>query len=382
MCVTLSMQTISLSIFFPAYNEEQNIIDSVRRTDQLVRSSPFIREYEIIIINDGSTDNTRRVAENLVRRYPHVRLVNHERNKGYGAALQTGMREARMEYVFFTDADLQFDIAELQNLIIHLTSHPVVVGYRAPRRDPFMRLVNAWGWNKLNRLFFGLSIKDIDCAFKVFRRDLVQNLPLQSSGAMISAETLIRLSRQDVPIKEVPVTHLPRKMGSPTGAKPSVIIRAFAEMLRLYRTDLGLGTQKEALKFMSVGVLNTLLDLSAYVFLTRATELFATHLTAAKFFSFLIGTISSLLLNRAWTFGRSGRLTMREVIRFYATVSVSIALNVAVMNFFVGLGMYDLVALLITTLITFASSFTLSKFWVFAGEHAASTTKPNPYGAQ
>src|SRR4029077_5194980 len=139
---------------------------------------------------------------------------------GYGAALKTGMREAAMDYVFFTDADLQFDILELQNLLVHVSQYPVVIGYRAPRKDPFMRLLNARGWKLLNRLPFGLKVRDIDCAFKLFKRSELQCLRLRSQGAMISAETLIRPSRKKVAIKEVPVSHLPRVAGSPTGAKP------------------------------------------------------------------------------------------------------------------------------------------------------------------
>ncbi|MDE1925458.1 MAG: bifunctional glycosyltransferase family 2/GtrA family protein [Patescibacteria group bacterium] len=358
-------QPISLSVFFPTYNEEKNIQETVLKTIRVIEDSPYISAYELIIINDGSTDDTQKIADKLARQFPAVRVVNHGANLGYGMALQTGIREARMDYVFFTDADLQFDIGELQNLIVHLPQYPVVIGYRAQRKDSLMRLVNAWGWNKLNRLLFGLRVRDIDCAFKVFKRDEVQSLKLKSSGAMISAETLIRLSRKRVPFKEVPVTHAPRAAGSPTGARISVIVRAFNEMIELYRGELGLATHKEALRFMSVGVINTLLDASAYVALTRGTDVFAHHLVAAKFFSFLAGTVSSLLLNRSWTFGMQGRLTVAEVVRFYAVTSLSITINVAMMNLLVGFGMYDLIALAVTTVFTFAASFTLSKFWVF-----------------
>jgi glycosyltransferase involved in cell wall biosynthesis len=358
-------QPITLSVFFPAYNEEKNIQETVLRTIRVIEDSPYIGTYELLIINDGSTDQTRLVAESLARQFPAIRVINHAENRGYGAALRTGFAEATMDYVFFTDADLQFDIAELQKLVIHLTNYPVVIGYRAPRKDPAMRLVNAWGWNILNRLLFGLQVRDIDCAFKIFRREVVQNLKLQSRGAMISAETLIRLARKNIAFKEVPVMHAPRKAGSPTGARISVIVRAFSEMISLYRGELGSVTHREALRFMSVGVINTLLDASAYIVLTRGTDVFAHHLVAAKFFSFLAGTISSLLLNRSWTFGLQGQLTAAEVVRFYTVTSLSITINVAMMNLLVSFGMYDLVALALTTVVTFVANFTLSKFWVF-----------------
>ncbi|MDB5224759.1 MAG: hypothetical protein JWO43_381 [Candidatus Adlerbacteria bacterium] len=360
-----SMKPISLSIFFPTYNEEENITETVERTIDVVEKSPYVGDYEILVINDGSTDHTLDVAQRLAAKYPQVRVVDHGKNRGYGAALKTGIAAATKEYVFFTDADLQFDIIELQNLLVHLSEYPVVIGYRAPRVDPAMRLLNAKAWNMLNRFFFGLKVRDIDCAFKLFKRSLVQNLRLRSQGAMISAETLIRLKRRGVSIKEVPVSHLPRTAGSATGAKPSVIIRAFREMVALYRGELGLVTHKQILKFMAVGVLNTALDLSAYVALTRGTEVFAQHLVAAKLFSFLLGTISSLLINRYWTFGVREKITFFEVLRFYAVVSISLAINVEGLNILLRLGMYDLAALIITTGLTFGTNFVLSKFWVF-----------------
>jgi len=359
------MKSISLSFFLPAYNEEATIAEAVNEAVTVVNALPQIERSEIIVVNDGSTDGTKEEVERLIENHTNVRLVNHPTNQGYGAALRTGFETARMEYVFFTDADLQFDMGELKKLLVHVPKYDAVIGYRARRRDPPMRLLNARVWNALNRILFGLKVTDIDCAFKLFKRKPVQELHLQSLGAMISAELLIRLSRNAVPIKEIPVTHLPRTKGSATGARLSVIIRALSEMMRLYRSDLGLATQKELLRFGSVGIINTLLDISAYVVLTRGTLFFAAHLNEAKFLSFLVGTVSSLLLNRSWTFGLKTRPTFAEVARFYGTASFSILINVAMMNILLKIGIYDLVALLITTAITFVANFTLSKFWVF-----------------
>ena len=356
---------ITLSVFFPAYNEEANIRAAVEEAVRVIDASPFVGDYEIIIVNDGSRDNTLAISHELEAEIPQVRVVDHGVNKGYGAALKSGIAAATKDYVFFTDADLQFDILELQNLLVHLDRNPVVIGYRAPRRDPLMRLLNAKVWNVLNRTLFGLRVRDIDCAFKVFRRDLVQELDLRSHGAMISAETLIRLQRQGIVIKEVPVSHLPRVAGSPTGAKPSVIIRAFSEMMGLYWGELGLLTNKEVFKFMAVGVLNTAIDLGVYYMLTRGTGFFADHLVIAKFCSFLTGTVSSLLLNRSWTFGLTSRLSMGEVVRFYTATSIALAINVAFMNFLLSMKVYDLAALLVTTAITLTFNFILSKFWIF-----------------
>lgn len=360
------MKSIRLSIFFPAYNEEANIAESIERTVAVVRESPYIEASEIIVVNDGSTDGTKEVVESLAEKYhPSVRLVTHAKNEGYGASLRTGIKAARLDYVFFTDADLQFDIVELQNLIVHLSAYDVVIGYRAPRRDPMMRLLNARVWNLLNRFFFGLRVKDIDCAFKLFKRELLQQLTLESHGAMLSAELLIRISRTEAAIKEIPVTHLPRVRGSATGAKPAVIVRALVEMMRLYRGDLGLATQKQLVRFATVGVLNTAIDIVAYYLLTRYAVYFPAHLNEAKLVSFLFGTVSSLILNRSWTFNMPTRPTVAEVARFYATASVSILVNVGLMNVLLMAGLYDLVAVLIATVATFAANFTLSKFWVF-----------------
>jgi glycosyltransferase involved in cell wall biosynthesis len=200
---------ITLSLFFPAHNEEENIATTITSATRVAEQSPFISDYEIIIVDDGSTDATARIAKSYAQSDPHVRVLSHDGNKGYGAALKTGLAAATMDYVFFTDADLQFDIIELQNLLVHLHDYEVVVGYRAPRRDPWMRLLNARGWNMLNRVFFGLHARDIDCAFKIFKRSLIQHLELKSEGAMINAEILIKLKRDGVLIKEVPVSHLP-----------------------------------------------------------------------------------------------------------------------------------------------------------------------------
>lgn len=363
---------ISLTVFFPTFNEEANIVQTITQTIYILQHSPYIRNYEVLIIDDGSTDDTPLLAEKLSKRYSHVKVVTHQRNLGYGATLKTGLAHATKEYIFFTDADLQFDITELQNLLVHLPTYDSVIGYRAPRRDPFMRLVNARGWNILNRILFGLRIRDIDCAFKLFKHDIIQRIHLESNGAMINAEILIRLRQLRVPIKEVPVSHMPRTRGSPTGAKPSVIVRALKEMLALYRGDLGSTTHKQALKFMAVGIFNTMLDATVYILLTRSTETFANHLLFAKAFSFFAGTVSSFMLNRYWTFGMHSRPALAEILRFYTVVSISMFINVAGMSILLSLKTYDLIALVATTVLTFAVGFSLSKLWVFGQKNKRS----------
>jgi hypothetical protein len=139
-----------------------------------------------------------------------------------------------MDYIFFTDADLQFDMQELKRFVPHVFDHDAVIGYRNPRKDPRMRLANAWGWKKLIDLLFHLKVKDIDCAFKLFKKDVFKAIHVESRGAMVSAELLIKMKKSGMKIYQIPVSHYPRRAGSPTGAKPAVIFKAFAELISSY----------------------------------------------------------------------------------------------------------------------------------------------------
>lgn len=356
---------LSLSLFFPAYNEEANIRQSVTQADTVLRA--LVDDYEIIVINDGSNDATGAIADTLAKENNHVRVVHHSPNQGYGGAVISGIKTATKDYVFFTDADLQFDLHEIKKLLAFVPKHDVVLGYRAKRRDPFMRLANAKAWNFLNRLLFGLKVRDIDCAFKLFKRDIIQGIPIKSRGAMISAEFLIRLQRQGIKFKEVAVTHLPRTAGSPTGAKPAVIMRAFKELIQMYRGDLGNVTQRQAIKFGFVGIANTFLDLLTYIILTRTIGYFAEHVLVAKALAYFLGSILSFSLNRWWTFKKTDPVKLMELIRFYISVAGAVIINIVSLFVFLRLFHFnDLPAVLLATLITFAWNFVTSKFWVFA----------------
>lgn len=223
----------SLSIFVPAFNEEGNI-------DACLKSLVDIAEqisdaYEILVIDDGSTDKTKTIAGNMQAKNSNIRVIGHESNKGYGSALATGIKNCRYEYIFFTDADLQFDLSELHSFVPHTSNYDVIIGYRFNRQDPLIRILNAKVWNLLVRLFFHLKIKDINCAFKLFRKDVIQNINIQSRGAMASAEILIKLKRNNIPMLELPVKHKPRKWGSATGAKIPVIMLAINELIKIKR---------------------------------------------------------------------------------------------------------------------------------------------------
>ncbi len=230
------MKQFSLSVFFPAHNEEDNIGEMLRDSLKTLTSIPEITKFEVIVVDDGSTDRTAEIVKEVIAREPRIKLVSHEKNMGYGKALQSGIKASALEYVFFTDSDLQFYFNEIKKLIEYIPQFDVIIGYRKKRMDHFMRLVNAKGWNLLNRIMFNLKIKDIDCAFKIFKKKALEDITITSDGAMISAEILIKLRNKGYSIKEVPVSHRMRTRGKMSGAKPSVIVKAFLELIRLYRS--------------------------------------------------------------------------------------------------------------------------------------------------
>ncbi len=221
----------SLTIFFPCYNEEAN----VERTTQaaLCAGQRLTDDLEVIIVNDGSKDRTGEIAERLSLLNPVVRAVHNNPNLGYGGALQRGFREARKEWVFYTDGDGQFDFEEIDLLLPLMEKYDIISAYRLDRKDPFMRKFNAFGWTALVNLAFGLGIKDIDCAFKLFPRTLFEEIEMKSMGALIDAEILARAKRRGYSIGQVGVHHYPRTAGEQTGANLSVILRAFRELFKL-----------------------------------------------------------------------------------------------------------------------------------------------------
>jgi glycosyltransferase involved in cell wall biosynthesis len=193
--------------------------------------------FEIVIVDDGSRDATPRIADELAAAHPEtVRAVHHPTNLGYGAALRSGLGAARYELVAFTDGDRQFRVADLGRLIARLAAPDapdVVAGYRIRRADPIVRTIYARLYRLANRIFFGLRIRDVDCACKVFRRSALDGLRVESGGAFFSAELLIKLRHSGRRVVEVGVPHYPRTAGSPTGARPSVVLRAVKDFWSL-----------------------------------------------------------------------------------------------------------------------------------------------------
>jgi glycosyltransferase involved in cell wall biosynthesis len=225
----------ALSYFFPAHNEEANLGPLVEEAMEVL---PRIADtWEVIVVDDGSRDATPSMADALAKAHPGlVRAVHHPTNLGYGAALRSGLRAARYELVAFTDGDRQFQVADLALLTARLDDPDrpdVVVGFRIRRADPLVRTVYARLYRLANRIFFGLRVRDVDCACKLFRRDALAGLRVESGGAFFSAELLIKLRESGRSVAEVGVPHYPRTAGSATGARPSVVLRAVRDFWAL-----------------------------------------------------------------------------------------------------------------------------------------------------
>ncbi len=224
-----------LSYFFPAHNEEANLEGLVA---EALESLPAIADqFEIIAVDDGSKDRTAEIADRLASEHPDVvRVVHHPVNRGYGGALRSGFEASRYELLAFTDGDRQFRVADLARLTARLAEPDrpdVVAGYRIKRADPVIRIVYARTYKLANRIFFGLKVKDVDCACKLFRREALEGVRVESGGAFFSAELLIKVQAAGRSVAQVGVPHYPRTAGSPTGAKPSVIWRAVKDFWSL-----------------------------------------------------------------------------------------------------------------------------------------------------
>jgi glycosyltransferase involved in cell wall biosynthesis len=230
----LSARLGSLSFFFPALNEEDHVEAVVR--DALAVLPRFADDIEVTVIDDGSTDRTGKIADDLAKADPRVRVVHHGARRGYGGAVRSGLASATKDFIFFTDGDRQFDIADVGLLVAAIDSIDAVVGYRLERQDPPRARFVAWVYNRVIRVMFFGGFRDVDCAFKLFRREVFERVPLErvrSNGAFFSAELLITLRRAGIRTREVGVPHYPRTAGKAKGQQPKVILRAIRDLLRL-----------------------------------------------------------------------------------------------------------------------------------------------------
>ena len=222
----------SLSIVFPCYNEATNVGRMIE--EALAVGEAYGVDYEVVVVDDGSRDRSADIVRGWSRGNARVRLVQHPENRGYGAALRTALQSARKDLVFLTDGDNQFHLTDIEKLFSKIDSCDVVAGYRIERQDKAHRRLNGFLWTQLTRFLFGLRVRDVDCAFKLFRRRFIEGLDLESNHLLIHAEILARLRKKGCRIEEIGVPHYPRVAGQATATQLGSILKTFRELARLY----------------------------------------------------------------------------------------------------------------------------------------------------
>lgn len=234
----ITNKDIRLSVFFPAYHDEKNIDKVVHKAVEVLEDLK-LPDYEITIIEDGSPDKTGEVADALAAQYPKVKVIHHEKNKGYGATLWEGFTTAKFEYVFYTDGDNQFDLDELRKFVALIPFSDMVIGYRKKKQYSTYRKLTSFVYNFVLRFAFDTDYIDIDCAFKVIRTELFRKINVKTKDAFIDAEIMIRARLEGYTFTEVGVRHLPRVDGVSTAARPSIIFRTIGEIIRFRREIKG-----------------------------------------------------------------------------------------------------------------------------------------------
>src|SRR5437763_10891308 len=222
-----------LSGFFPAYTDSGTIASMVIRT--VKAASEVTPDFEIIVVDDGSADGTADIADELARTYPQVRAVHHPINRDYGAALQTGFRSATKELIFYTDGDAQYEPAELAMLWAKMSPHTDLVnGYKISRSDPFHRIVIGRVYHHIVSLMFGLSVRDVDCDFRLMRRAIFEKIDLEKTSGVICLEMMKKIEDAGFRIVEVPVHHYHRAFGKSQFFNFPRIARTGIDVLRLW----------------------------------------------------------------------------------------------------------------------------------------------------
>lgn len=227
-----------LSVFFPCYNEEKNITNTVNKALPIIKA--IATKWEVILVNDGSTDATLAVLTKLVHRYgSNVRIVNHPKNRGYGAAFKSGFYSAKYRTIAFTDADGQFNFEDIYKFIEAQTKTQadLVIGYYLGRKVPIYRKIGSTLWQLAVFLLFGLKVRDIDCGFKLVNKVVIDRIPKLEAerGPFITSEFLIKATKQGFSIAEVGVRHYARQAGAATGSKLDVVLAGFKDLIRLWK---------------------------------------------------------------------------------------------------------------------------------------------------
>jgi glycosyltransferase involved in cell wall biosynthesis len=223
----------TISAVLPAFNEEENIETSARRMADALKSLS-LEDWEVIIVNDGSADRTGEIADRLSSEDPdRIRVFHHSPNRGYAEALKTGFTGARHELIFYTDSDNQFDVREINHLLPLIEDADIVCGFRIYRFDPLTRLVLSWGFNLLVRIMFRINVRDIDCAFKLFRREVFDRVKIESKKFFVDAEILAKARFYGFRLVEVGVRHYPRTAGRST-VRASHVLSTLNELARIW----------------------------------------------------------------------------------------------------------------------------------------------------
>jgi glycosyltransferase involved in cell wall biosynthesis len=226
-----------ISVFLPTYNEEGNIESVILNTKKVLEN--VASSWELLIINDGSTDLTKEIAKQLEKKDGRIKVINHEKNKGYGGCLQSGFYNSKYPWIAFIDSDGQFDFGEITKFIEKQkeTRSDLVIGYYKKRRVSKFKIVTSKMWELAVWVLFGLKVRDIDCGFKLVSKKVIDSIShLESErGAFISSELLIKAKKKGFKIVEVPVTHFPRTKGQGTGRNWNVIIKSFVDLLKLWK---------------------------------------------------------------------------------------------------------------------------------------------------
>lgn len=221
-----------LSLVLPAHNEEENIAAVVHDAEAVLPT--IFSDYEVVVVNDGSQDRTGEIADQLAAANPHVRVIHHEVNRGYGDTITTGMNAATGDYIMFTDSDRQFDLRDLNRLAPYVPHYDIVAGYRVKRNDPPFRILFARVFNLAVQLLFNVHVRDIDCAFKVFHADVLKGMNMQARYGLINAEILAKAQVRGRTITEVGVNHYPREAGEQSGGSWKVVSRSMRETVKLW----------------------------------------------------------------------------------------------------------------------------------------------------
>ena len=228
----MGRKKIGISCVFPAYNEEKNVETAIREAIKVFADIGM--DYEIIVVDDGSEDGTSKATLDMAKKNRNIRLIKHPINLGYADALKTGFKSANKDYVFYTDSDNQFDLRDIKKALPLIKEADIVIGYRLNRADNIIRKIGSFVYNSLARKLLELDVKDIDCAFKLFRREVFEKIQIETKAWLVDTEVLAKAKKNNMIIKAIGVTHLSRKQGNAT-VKPGDVVRSFKGLLNLKR---------------------------------------------------------------------------------------------------------------------------------------------------